>query len=407
MKQPDRPDEMPTFVDEHAPRGSTPLAGKRGFLSRFRGSVDRPRKVSGPSFRRSAPRLRSHLVYAVVVLLLVIAVPLGIVARLHDAPPPIRILVNDKPVLVSTKTTFGGLVRQQKLRAADGRLLDVEGSVLNPHADPGEITLNGDRVKRTVLLHAGDHIEVHDGKDKTEPTVTKRSMLPGRNPGNPQYTLRTGKVLQITTEGKVSGEILSTRYQAKGAFKTPPAVALTFDDGPWPGSSLRILSILEKMHVKATFFVIGNLAERYPDTVRREERAGMTVANHSWDHPNSPPFDTLPARRIDNEMSMTNVELRKLGIHTELFRPPGGSVDDRLVGIARQNGLRVVNWDVDPRDWAPDATPASITKAVLTGIQPGSIVDLHDGGGDQSATIKALPDIIRGIRKRHLQLVAL
>jgi peptidoglycan/xylan/chitin deacetylase (PgdA/CDA1 family) len=66
-----------------------------------------------------------------------------------------------------------------------------------------------------------------------------------------------------------------------------------------------------------------------------------------------------------------------------------------------------VNWDVDPRDWAPDATPASITKAVLSGIRPGSIVDLHDGGGDQSATIKALPDIIRAIRKRNLQLVAL
>src|SRR3954470_22252666 len=138
MRQPDRPDEMPTFVDEHAPRGSTPLARKRGFLSRFRGSVARPPKVSRPSFRRSAPRLRSHLAYAVVVLLLVIAVPLGIVARLHDAPP-IRILVNDKAVLVSTKATFGGLVRQQKLHAADGRLLDVEGKVLNPHADPGRI----------------------------------------------------------------------------------------------------------------------------------------------------------------------------------------------------------------------------------------------------------------------------
>jgi peptidoglycan/xylan/chitin deacetylase (PgdA/CDA1 family) len=232
-------------------------------------------------------------------------------------------------------------------------------------------------------------------------------MLPGRNPGNPQYTLQTGKVEQITTEGKVSGEIVSTRYVTKGSSKTPPAVALTFDDGPWPGSTLRILSILEKMHVKATFFVIGNLAARYPDMVRREEHAGMTIASHSWDHPNSPPFDTLPTRRLDNEMSMTNEELRKLGVHPELFRPPGGSVNDRLVGIARQNGLRVVNWDVDPRDWAPDATPASITKAVLSGIRPGSIVDLHDGGGDQSATIKALPDIIRAIRKRNLQLVAL
>jgi peptidoglycan/xylan/chitin deacetylase (PgdA/CDA1 family) len=395
-------------VDEGSPRGAIPPAGRRVRERRaFRGGGPRPPKPPGPRRKPLASRFRSHLGYQLLAVLLVIAVPLVIVARLHDAPPPIRILVDDKPVLISTKTTFGAFVRERKLHATDGRLLDVEGKVLNPHADPGKITLNGDRAKRTVLLHAGDRIDVQDGKDKTEPTVTKRTMLPGRNPGNPQYTLETGKVLQITTEGKVSGEIVATRYVTKGAAKTPPAVALTFDDGPWPGSTLRVLSILEKMHVKATFFVIGNLAARYPDMVRREERAGMTIGNHSWDHPNTPPFDTLPTRRLDNELSMTDAELRRLGVHPELFRPPGGSVDDKLVAIARQNGLRVVNWDVDPRDWAPDATPGSITKAVLSGIHPGSIVDLHDGGGDQSATIKALPDIIRGIRKRGLQLVAL
>jgi peptidoglycan/xylan/chitin deacetylase (PgdA/CDA1 family)/sulfur carrier protein ThiS len=406
MRHPDRPDEMPTFLDERPP-GSTAPRARRRLRERTPLRV-RPRVPKPPGPRRSfASRLRSHIGYQVLLVVLVIAVPLVIVARVHDAPPPIRILLNDKPVLVSTKTTFGALVRTRKLHATDGRLLDVQGKVLNPHADPGAITLNGDPAKRTLVLHPGDRIEVQDGKDKTESTVTKRTMLPGRNPGNPQYTLQTGKVEQITTEGKVSGEIVSTRYVTKGSSKTPPAVALTFDDGPWPGSTLRILSILEKMHVKATFFVIGNLAARYPDMVRREEHAGMTIASHSWDHPNSPPFDTLPTRRLDNEMSMTNEELRKLGVHPELFRPPGGSVNDRLVGIARQNGLRVVNWDVDPRDWAPDATPASITKAVLSGIRPGSIVDLHDGGGDQSATIKALPDIIRAIRKRNLQLVAL
>ena len=402
MRHSDRPDEMPTFLDERPPGSTTPRARRALRVRR------EPRLPKPPGGRRPlGSRLRSHLGYQVLVVLLVLAVPLLIVARIHDAPPPIRILVNEKPALVSTKTTFGSLVRERHLRATDGRLLDVEGKVLNAHADPGEITLNGDRARRSMLLHAGDKIEVRNGEDETEKTITKRAMLPGRNPGNPQYTLRTGKVLQITTEGKISGEIVATRYVAKGNFKTPPAVALTFDDGPWPGSTLRILSILKKMHVKATFFVIGNLAARNPDIVRRLEQSGMEVENHSWDHPNSPAFDTLPTRRLHNEMSMTNDELRKLGVHPELFRPPGGSVNDRLVGIARQNGLRVVNWDVDPRDWAPGASPASITKAVLREIKPGSIVDLHDGGGDQTATIKALPDIIRGIRKRHLELVAL
>src|SRR6266576_72650 len=174
MRHPDRPNEMPTFLDGQPP-GSTAPRARQSFAS----------------------RLRSHIGYQVLLVVLVIAVPLVIVARLHDAPPPIRILLNDKPVLVSTKTTFGALLRARKLHATDGRLLDVQGKVLNPHADPGEITLNGDAAKRTLVLHPGDRIEVQDGKDKTESTVTKRTMLPGRNPGNPQYTLQTGKVEQI------------------------------------------------------------------------------------------------------------------------------------------------------------------------------------------------------------------
>ncbi|MDP9296086.1 MAG: polysaccharide deacetylase family protein [Actinomycetota bacterium] len=354
-----------------------------------------------------AARLRSHLGFQVLVVLLVLALPLAIVSQLHDAPPPVPILVNGNPLTVSDQSTFGALLRQHHLHAKDGRLLDVQGKVLNPHKDPGRITLNGATASRATLMHPGDRVVVQNGKDSTERTMTQRKTLPGKRPGNPEFTLKTGEVQQITVSGKISGEVVSIRYVPKGNFKAPPEVALTFDDGPWPGSSARILSILQRMHVKATFFVIGNLVARYPDTVRREAKAGMTIANHSWDHPNTPPFDTLPPRRIDREMSMTNDELQKLGIHPHLFRAPGGSYDDKMITIAQSNGLRVVNWNVDPRDWAPDATAKSITKTVLANVGPGAIVDLHDGGGDQSATVAALPDIIRGIRKQGLDLVAL
>ncbi|MDP9242045.1 MAG: polysaccharide deacetylase family protein [Actinomycetota bacterium] len=351
-------------------------------------------------------RLRSHRGFQVLVVVLVLALPLAIVSQLHDPPPPVPIVLNGSPTTVPNLTRFGTLLKSRHLHAKDGRLLDVQGKVLNPHKDPGQITLNGSDAGRGTLLHPGDHIEVVNGKDSTERTVTKRTTLPGKQPGNPEFTLKTGEVQQITVEGRISGEVVSIRYAPKGNFTTPPEVALTFDDGPWPGSSARILSILEKMHVKATFFVIGNLVARYPDMVRREANAGMTIANHSWDHPNTPPFNTLPARRIDNEMSMTNDELQKLGIHPKLFRPPGGSYDDQLITIAQKNGLRVVNWNVDPRDWAPGATAKMITKNVLANVGPGSIVDLHDGGGDQSATVAAIPDIIKGIRKQGLELVA-
>jgi len=153
--------------------------------------------------------------------------------------------------------------------------------------------------------------------------------------------------------------------------------------------------------------VVGYLVQRYPDIVRDEINAGMTIGNHSWSHPTHPPFASLRPHRIEMEMTTTNAMLNDLGVTPFLFRAPGGSSDGQVVETARVNGMRVVNWDVDPRDYLDRATAKGIAKQVLGGVRSGSIVLLHDGGGDQSATVKALPMIIRGIRKMGLQLVAI
>jgi peptidoglycan/xylan/chitin deacetylase (PgdA/CDA1 family) len=76
------------------------------------------------------------------------------------------------------------------------------------------------------------------------------------------------------------------------------------------------------------------------------------------------------------------------------------------VAAAKGQGERMILWSVDPRDWVAGATADGITRAVLAAVRPGSIVDLHDGGGDRSATLRALPGIVKGIRKRHLRLVS-
>ena len=184
-------------------------------------------------------------------------------------------------------------------------------------------------------------------------------------------------------------------------------MALTFDDGPSPTYTPQILGLLRRDHVPATFFVIGELAERYPDLVRAEIRSGMSVGNHSWDHPESPPFVDLAPARVRSEISRTNAELARLGDRAHLFRPPGGSFDPSLVAVAQAESVRVVLWDVDPRDWAPGATARKIARAVLENVKPGAIVELHDGGGDRSATVAALPKIIRGIRRMGFRLGAI
>jgi peptidoglycan/xylan/chitin deacetylase (PgdA/CDA1 family) len=97
--------------------------------------------------------------------------------------------------------------------------------------------------------------------------------------------------------------------------------------------------------------------------------------------------------------------LADVGVEASLFRPPGGWYDDELVQQAREQGMRLVTWDVDPRDWRAHVTPREISRAVLSQVHRGSIVLLHDGGGDAGHTIRALPAIIKGIRARGLRFV--
>jgi len=185
------------------------------------------------------------------------------------------------------------------------------------------------------------------------------------------------------------------------------AVALTFDDGPSPEYTPRVLGVLRRLRVHATFFVIGYLADEYPELVRAEVRAVMTVGNHSYNHPEVPPFDQLPPRLVDDEIALGAQSLRRAGVSPMLFRPPGGSFSPAVVRAAERHGERIVLWSVDPGDWQPGTTARQIARRVLAAIRPGSIVELHDGGGDRSATVAALPAIVKGIRQRHLRLVAL
>jgi peptidoglycan-N-acetylglucosamine deacetylase len=184
-------------------------------------------------------------------------------------------------------------------------------------------------------------------------------------------------------------------------------VALTFDDGPSPQYTPRILATLRRLRVHATFFCIGYLADEYPDLVRKELRAGMTVGNHSYNHPEVPSLDQLPPRLLEDQIVLGAQSLRRAGADPMLFRPPGGSFSAAVVRDAERHGERIVLWSVDPRDWQPDTTARQMARNVLAAVRPGSIIELHDGGGDRSATIAALAAIVKGIRHRHLRLVAL
>lgn len=353
-------------------------------------------------------RLPRRPAFRAAILAIVLPLPLLVAAELGDRPPPITISVNGSTVVVDHRTTLGRAIRELSLQASNGRLLDVDGGVLQRDADPGEVRLNGEVAPRSSLLEAGDAIVVAPGTDQVEGTRRIVERLPGQQLGNPIFTLATARMEKISIVGRVSGIVSDVRYRAVGPTHRPATVALTFDDGPWPHTTRQVVGILERMHAKATFFMVGYLIERYPEIVRSVERAGMTIGTHSWSHPYRTPFVDLAPHRIETEVQRpVDLLQSRFGITPTLFRAPGGSYDPHVVGVAREAGMRLVQWSVDPGDYRDTSRPGAIASAVLRAVQPGSVVVLHDGGGDQSATVRALPRIIRGIRAMGLELVAI
>ncbi|MDT8902397.1 polysaccharide deacetylase family protein [Anaeroselena agilis] len=181
-------------------------------------------------------------------------------------------------------------------------------------------------------------------------------------------------------------------------------VAITFDDGPHPEYTPQILAILDRHHAKATFFMVGEMARRYPEVARQVADRGNEVADHTMTHPEAPRSDGRTLRREVQEAARLIETVS--GGKPHYFRPPYGYFDVAYFRACRDAGLDVVLWSVVPRDW--EQPPAEIlARRVAAEIRPGSVILLHDGGGDRRQTVKALPAIIDAIRAKGLEPVTL
>jgi peptidoglycan/xylan/chitin deacetylase (PgdA/CDA1 family) len=184
-----------------------------------------------------------------------------------------------------------------------------------------------------------------------------------------------------------------------GITTTRPEIALTFDDGPWYQTP-RFLTLLEHYEVPATFFEVGEHISQYGEGGAIERRMladGDMIGDHTWSHIVVAAGGPVAAEQIDR----TAVAVRDAthGFTPCLFRAPGGVVSSALIGEARSMGFTTIQWDIDPRDWALPGV-GEIEGNVLANAHPGAIVIMHDGGGDRSQTLAALPDIIETLRAR-------
>ncbi|GGV37452.1 deacetylase [Actinomadura cremea] len=169
-------------------------------------------------------------------------------------------------------------------------------------------------------------------------------------------------------------------------------VALTFDDGPVPGTA-ELLDVLDANGVRATFFLVGEKAAEHPDLVRREYLAGHEIANHSYTHAD---LGAASETRVLSELQRTQDVIRNAtGFTPVLLRPPYGSMSKTLTEEARRMGLAQVLWSVDPQDWS-DRDSGSVERRVVEGARPGGVVLMHDIHG---STVDAVPDIIERLRE--------
>ena len=210
-------------------------------------------------------------------------------------------------------------------------------------------------------------------------------------------TVRRGAILLVLAGSASVGlrEVInSSTFQLFGDYVArvdteERVVALTFDDGPNPVHTPRVLAVLDQHHVQATFYMMGRNVERYPDVARDVLRRGHEIGNHSYSHTK---LVLMSPRRVREEIERTDTLLRGIGVSGEIhFRPPHASKFIILPYVLVQMKKLSVLGDVDPEEWKGHSASV-MTDSILRQVRPGSIIGLHDPLGAE--TLRTLQNIL-------------
>lgn len=179
-------------------------------------------------------------------------------------------------------------------------------------------------------------------------------------------------------------------------------IALTFDDGPDPEMTPKVLAVLAEHQVKATFFLIGHKVEQYPDLAKQIAAAGHVVADHSYSHSNT--IAIFPTAKLTADIKQgADIIEQATGKRPMWFRPPFGVTNPRYAKALKTLGMTSIGWSVRSMDTTkPDAN--ILLRRITDSLKPGSIVLLHD---TQQVTLQILPQLIQQVQKRGMEIVGL
>ncbi|WP_163569210.1 polysaccharide deacetylase family protein [Fodinicola feengrottensis] len=182
------------------------------------------------------------------------------------------------------------------------------------------------------------------------------------------------------------------------------AIALTIDDGPTPAWTPKVLALLEKLDIKATFCHIGVQDKGHKALAKSVVSEGHHLANHTYSHPLSLP--KLNAATIHKEINDAQASIvDATGFTPHLFRSPGGAWSAEVFKQAAANGMAAIDWEIDPKDWSRPGT--ELIRLRMLKAKPGDIILCHDGGGDRSQTYDALKAVLPVLKSKGYQFVTL
>ncbi len=375
----------------------TKAAAETAFEDAATGGAGDDRRRDYRALRRKARRtVRLQRAAAVAfALLIVLAAPASGLSASD------LVSVDGVVAQIGPDTTLAQVTGLRDLSIRPGSNHDVTGDVMVPGGGgPGFVLVNGAPFPLDGVIHAGATITGRHGSDRTEGLereeegISYAYEIQGNGPVVTQ--VREGKPgLEERFHGERSAAPIATfvlREAEPGLLQRTSAVpegrravALTFDDGP-SEYTVQILAVLEKKGVPATFFWIGKVAASYKSVTANARAAGHAVENHTWGHAD---LTKLSGEGLSAEIARGAAAIGG----ARLLRPPYGANNAVVTAEAARQGQRIAMWSVDTLDWKiRDA--ASITSRVKSAVKPGAVILMHDGGGDRSQTVAALPGII-------------